>query len=356
MGSKNKIVTIVGTRPQFIKMALVSKALKQKRICEIIIHTGQHYDANLSEVFLRELNIPIAKYNLGVGAGTHGQQTARMILGIEKILFDEKPDTVLVYGDTNSTLAGALAAAKLKIRIAHVEAGLRSFNLRMPEEINRVITDRISSIFFCPTRTSVFNLKKENIIKNVFLVGDVMYDSLRNYLDYCRQEYNQEKGYILCTIHRAENTDCRQRLKNIFKALSLIENKIILPLHPRTEKLLRKYNIKKATTIKVIKPVGYFEMLSLERQAKVIMTDSGGVQKEAFIFNIPCITLREETEWVETVKSRMNVLTDVDIGKILRALRYMPRQRKRIDAAKFYGDGFAHVKIAEILSRKIKGD
>ena len=348
-----KIVTVIGARPQFIKMMLVSYALKEKRIKEIVVHTGQHYDKNMSDIFFKELQIPMPDYNLHVGSDSQGVQTARMLMKIEKIVLNEKPQIVLVYGDTNSTLAGALAASKLKIRIAHVEAGLRSFNMSMSEEINRIVTDSISSIFFCPTKISVDNLKQEGKSKDVYLVGDVMYDSIKKYAT--TLDMPQERGrYILCTIHRAENTNYAHNLRNIFKALGLLKYKIILPLHPRTAKFLKEHQIKVAYNIKIMKPVNYKQMLSLEKYAKMIIADSGGVQKEAFIFNVPCITLREKTEWVETVESGMNVTVGTSVDRILSAVNKVTKTRERINPEEFYGDGFAHKRIADILSKKLK--
>lgn len=347
-----KIVTIVGARPQFIKMALVSKALKSRRIKEIVIHTGQHYDKNLSDIFFKELNIPRPAYNLGVGSGLHGEQTAKMLIGIEKLLLQEKPNIILVYGDTNSTLAGALAAVKLGICVAHVEAGLRSFNPNMPEETNRVITDSISSIFFCPTKESVDNLRREGQTRGVYRVGDVMYDSIKRYASSFNNR-NKSGEYMLCTIHRAENTDNADKLRRIFKTLGLIKKRIIMPLHPRTEKLLKEYKIRLSDNVKIIKPVSYREMLNLERHAKLIITDSGGVQKEAFIFNIPCVTLRTETEWVETVENRSNVITGISENKILSAINNVSRVRKNVNPEEFYGDGFAYKRIADILAAEL---
>ena len=344
-----KIVTVIGARPQFIKMALVSGALRRIGIKEIVIHTGQHYDRNMSEVFFKELEIRKPDYNLGIGSGSHGEQTAKMLMGIEKLLMRHYPEIVLVYGDTNSTLAGALAAAKLGIAVAHVEAGLRSWNTGMPEEINRVATDSISSLLFCPTRNAVNNLQGINGRgKKVYLVGDVMYDLLK----LCSKKITGPENpgdYILCTVHRAENTDCENNLKDIFRAMKLIKKRIIMPLHPRTEKFIRKYKIKVARNIKIIKPAGYLEMLGLEKHASFIMTDSGGVQKEAFIFNVPCITLRQETEWVETVANKMNVLTGTSPERILSAVRMFNGHKPRIHHEKFYGNGLAHKRIAEIL-------
>ncbi|MFH1593981.1 MAG: UDP-N-acetylglucosamine 2-epimerase (non-hydrolyzing) [Candidatus Omnitrophota bacterium] len=349
-----KIVTIIGARPQFIKMALVSRALKSQHIKEVVIHTGQHYDRNMSDVFFSELNIRRPDYELGAGCGSHAKQTAKMLIGVEDVLLKEKPDMVLVYGDTNSTLAGALAASKLNIGIAHVEAGLRSFNSSMPEEINRVVTDSISGVLFCPTRVAVDNLRREGRTRGVHLVGDVMYDSLKKFSSLIKKKGESEK-YILCTIHRAENTDNLKNIKNIFKALGMLKKCVILPIHPRTSKCIKRYNIRIAGNIKVTKAVSYSKMLDLEKNAEVIVTDSGGVQKEAFIFNTPCVTIRNETEWLETVKAGLNCVTGVNVKKIVMAVKKMSKLRKIMDPERFYGDGLAHERIAKILANKMKG-
>lgn len=348
-----KIVTIIGARPQFIKMALVSKALKDRSVKEVIIHTGQHYSKNMSGIFFRELKIRKPDYDLGVGSGSHAAQLARMLIGIEGVLKKERPDIVMIYGDTNSTLAGALAAAKLNIRIAHVEAGLRSNNFDIPEEVNRVMVDSVSSIFLCPTRDGVDNLKKEGKVRGVYLVGDVMYDSVKKCMDKIKSS-RYESRYALCTIHRAENTDDARSLKNIFKALGKIRENIIMPLHPRTAKYIKKYRVTIAPNIKVIDPVCYSEMLSLEKGASVIITDSGGVQKESLILGIPCVTLRNETEWVETVKSGVNRIVGTDPRKIVSAVSAMRRSKKRVSPERFYGDGRAHERIADIIKKELR--
>jgi len=347
-----KIVTVIGARPQFIKMALVSKELKRKGVSEVVVHTGQHYDKNMSDIFFSELKIPKPRYNLAVGPGLRSEQIARMLSGMERILKKERPGMVLVYGDTNSTLAGALAASKLNIKIAHVEAGLRSFNLNMPEEVNRTATDSISDIFFCPTKTSVYNLKREGKSDGVYLVGDVMYDSIKKYAGALEKAF-RPGGYILCTVHRAENTDDRKNLKRIFKALSAIKRDIILPLHPRTSKYLKLYGIKPRANIKLIAPVSYVRMLELERGASVIITDSGGVQKEALIFGVPCVTLREETEWVETVENGVNFIVGTDPKKIVRMTKKALGSRKKVSPERFYGDGSAYKRIAHIIKTNV---
>jgi len=326
-----KILTVVGARPQFIKLAPLSKILRENGVNEIIIHTGQHYDENMNDLFFKELEIPEPDYNLGIGSGNHGEQTGRMLIEIEKIMLKEKPDLVIVYGDTNSTLAGALAASKLHIKLAHVEAGLRSFNKRMPEEINRVLTDHVSDILFCPTQTAVENLKNEGITKGVYLVGDVMFDALVHFSKISDMKSNilerlniKPKEYYLATIHRAENTDNYERLKNILTAFSKMDEMVVFPIHPRTRKMINYYGLDdllENDNVKVIDPVGYLDMLKLEKNAKAILTDSGGVQKEAFWLKVPCITLRDETEWIETVNLGWNRLVGSNVEKILEAVR-----------------------------------
>ncbi len=335
-----KIISIVGARPQFIKVAPVSRAIvelnkKEGReiIRDILIHTGQHYDYEMSEIFFKELEIKEPDYHLGVGSGSHGYQTGEMLRKLEEVLMKEKPDIVMVYGDTNSTLAGALAASKLHIRVAHVEAGLRSFNRAMPEEINRVLTDHISDLLFCPTETAVKNLHNEGIVKGVYNVGDVMHDSILFNVKIAEKKSgilkelnlmngSSVKDYALATVHRQENTDDPEKLSSIFDALSEIASKqmrVILPMHPRTRRCLGSSSLYDSITI--IKPVSYLDMLLLEKNAKMILTDSGGVQKEAYFFKVPCITLREETEWVETVESGWNVLAGRDGKKIIEATK-----------------------------------
>ncbi len=350
-----KIVTIVGARPQFIKAAAVSREIaKHNDIKEVIVHTGQHFDANMSDVFFDEMEIPKPDYNLDVNGLSHGAMTGQMMEKIEKVLTDEKPDWVLVYGDTNSTIAGALAARKMHIRVAHVEAGLRSFNMRMPEEINRILTDRISNILFCPTDTAVNNLKKEGyegfdigIIKS----GDVMQDAAMFYSSRSKAPGFALPGeFVLATIHRAENTDDPKRLTDIFTAFTLIAEKmpVILPLHPRTKKIIEAsgMNIDKKR-IMIIDPVGYLEMVYLLQNCKLVMTDSGGLQKEAFFFAKPCITLRDETEWVELVENGFNTVVGADKEKIVKAFE---NQDYNIDfGVDLYGNGRASSVIVKAL-------
>ncbi len=348
-----KIVTIVGTRPQFVKMPLVSHELKRRHITEVIIHTGQHYDKNMSRLFFDELGIPAPDYNLKVRAVSHSGQIAGMLAGITRILEKERPGLVLVYGDTNSTVAGAIAAAKSNIRIAHIEAGLRSFNHNMPEEVNRVITDSVSSIFFCPTPAAVSNLKREGRKDNIYLVGDVMFDSIKHFSP--RLGVSGRRGkYILCTVHRAENTDNISNLKRIFSALGKAGEKVVMPLHPRTAKYLKRYKIHVKPNIKIIGPASYREMLELERDAYIIITDSGGVQKEAAIFGIPCVTLRNETEWVETVRAGVNFLAGTDGRQIESMIEKAFNAKKNIRPLRLYGDGFAYRRIAETIAKKMK--
>lgn len=375
-----KVLSIIGARPQFIKVAVVSKAFrkfnKSERIFEeILVHTGQHYDFDMSAKFFRELQIPRPKYNLRIKEITHAQQTAKMMVGIEKVLIKERPDVIIVYGDTNTTLAGALAAAKLKIPVAHIEAGLRSFNRSMPEEINRVVTDRLSSFLFCPTETAVRNLKREGIIKNVFNVGDVMYDSIklclkilkgRNFenLTASLRRQNVEsrfsqldlkpKTYYLATIHRAENTDNLTFLKKIFSALNKLDLPVIIPIHPRTKKSIAKTHMSIGNNLYLIAPVSYLEMLNLEKNARVILTDSGGVQKEAFFLGIPCVVLRPQTEWIETVRGDNNVVVGSisckNILKIVTSLQNTPPPSSLARKDKLFGKGNAGSRIVRILS------
>jgi UDP-GlcNAc3NAcA epimerase len=322
-----KVVSIVGARPQFIKAAVLSRALRQEHT-EILVHTGQHYDPNMSDVFFQELDIPNPEYHLGIGSGSHGEQTGAMLSAIEEVLLKEQPDWVLVYGDTNSTLAGALAAAKLHFKVAHVEAGLRSFNRAMPEEINRVLTDHISDILFCPTQTAVDNLTAEGIRHGVQRVGDVMYDALIWAVERAAGTSTilprlglLPQGFLLATVHRAENTDDPERMAGILAAFNEVDELLLWPVHPRTRKILVGLHWQPGSHVRLIDPVGYLDMARLESSARLILTDSGGVQKEAMWLGVPCITLRDETEWVETVRSGWNTLAGANTPAILGALQ-----------------------------------
>ena len=351
-----KIVTIIGARPQFIKTPLISKEIR-KFAKEIIVHTGQHYDDNMSAVFFRELKIFKPDHNLDVGSDTHGKQTAKMLERIEQVLLKEKPDLVIIYGDTNSTVAGALAAAKLHIPVAHVEAGMRSYNRQMPEEINRVVSDHIADLLFTPTRSAAQILKKEGITKGVYWVGDVMADirrkviSRKSEVGRILKTYNlKPKTYLLATVHRQENTDNRDNLGNIINAFTKIKETIVFPVHPRTLKFLKGYGLDKIIAkfphIKMIEPMGFFEMIILEQNARLILTDSGGVQKEAYLDRIPCITLRKETEWIETVASGWNKLAGTNMNKIVSLVK---KFHKPYSHPNFLGDKKTYLKIAKII-------
>ncbi len=348
-----KIVSIVGARPQFIKCSPVSKELRKDHE-EILIHTGQHYNYEMSKLFFDQLGIPKPGYNLGVGSGSHGEQTGKMLIEIEKVLLKEKPDLVLVYGDTNSTLAGALAAVKLHITIGHVEAGLRSFDKSMPEEINRVLADHCSDFLFTPTETGMKNLRKEGLEKNAYLTGDVMYDALLHNIKIAEKTKILEKidvkstDYYLATIHRPSNTDSVKNLSTILESFSEIGKKVIFPVHPRAMKFIKNNNLDKiiGKNIKMIKPVGYLDFIWLEKNTKKILTDSGGIQKEAYMLKVPCITLRENTEWIETVEDGWNALVGNDKQKILDAVNHFEPAEKQND---HYGKGNASKKIKKII-------
>ncbi len=376
-----KIITIIGARPQIIKAAAISRAIREKyadKIQEIIVHTGQHYDENMSDVFFDELKIPRPNYNLQVGSGNHGQQTAKMLEGIEEIIIKEKPNAVVVYGDTNSTVAGGLAASKLLIPLVHIEAGLRSFNKSMPEEINRIACDHMSTLLFSPTKQGVDNLKKEGFkIENkapftidnprVYHCGDIMFDNSLYFSELAAdrsiiKELDLKPGFILSTIHRNNNTDEPMRLTAIFEALNAIteiyQRQLVLPLHPRTRKMmdqnlpaeLRK-KIESNYRIKIIPPVSFLDVIALEKNAGIVVTDSGGVQKEAFFFKKPCLILRPETEWVEIVENGHAILCDADKDRILNAYKLFEK-RTDLNYPDLFGDGKASEFICgEILQQ-----
>jgi len=369
-----RFATIVGARPQFIKAAPLSAELR-KRHQEFLVHTGQHYDDNMSEVFFRELNIPPPDRHLGVGSGSHGAQTAAMLVKIEQVLEEIKPDAVIIYGDTNSTVAGALAAAKLHVPVAHVEAGLRSFDRRMPEEINRVVADHLSTWLFAPSEASVRQLASEGITNGVYDVGDIMADSVRLFAPLARERskvletLGLKRGeYFAATVHRAANTDNAERLAGILEGLGGAPRPVVLPLHPRTRAAIRRHGLEQFLpstigrgaggeggtaadkNIRIIEPLGYLDMLELQQNAAAILTDSGGIQKEAYYLGVPCVTLRDETEWVETVETGWNVLTGADAERIVAAVQRCGR-RPEAKRPVLYGDGHAAQRIGEALTR-----
>lgn len=347
-----KIISVVGARPEFIQATPVSRALR-KHHREILVHTGQHYDYLMSQTFFDELGIPAPDYNLEVGSGSHAGQTAEIMVRLEELVLKEKPDLVIVRGDTNSTLAGALVASKLHIPTVHIEAGERSFDRRMPEEINRLVADQLSSAYFCVSQTAVNQLAKEGITKNVFWVGDVMLDANISNRPLARQKSTVLSKlelvpgqYGLVTVHRAANTDDPTRLKNIVKALSKVDEMVVFPVHPRTRGALQKFDVQFGNNVCVIEPVGYYDMMVLEENARIIATDSGGVQREAYFLSKPCLTLRDETEWTETVQVGWNKLVGVDIEQITHEWKSFtpPSEQPPI-----FGDGTAGEKIAKIL-------
>jgi len=364
--SMKKIITVIGARPQFIKAAPVSKAfLGYKDLREIIVHTGQHYDSGMSDVFFKELEIPEPMYNLEVGSASHAIQTGEIMKRLEDVLMKEKPDLLLIYGDTNSTLAGALTAAKLHVPVAHVEAGLRSFNNKMPEEINRIVADRLSSLLFAPTKTAVDNLTNEGITDGVHRTGDVMYDVALLFTPKAIEESTildsldvTPGEYILATIHRAENTDVITRLTNVSTALRTIAEDItvVLPIHPRTRKMVKEFQLdNRLNGVKLIDPVGFLDMVNLEHNARLIVTDSGGVQKEAYFHKVPCVTLRDETEWVETVDAGWNVLADVNrCDNIILSINDMLSQNGERKTIAEYGDGHSSTDIVLKMSKYLR--
>ena len=352
-----KVITIIGARPQFIKAAVVSRALaaaKNSRLeglKEVIIHTGQHYDYNMSQVFFEELEIPLPNYQLSIDSSTHGSMTGEMLKKIEVVLINEKPDLALVYGDTNTTLSGALAAVKLHIPVAHVESGLRSFNRRMPEEVNRILTDHISKLLFCPTQQAIRNLENEGIRQNghhqkIFLIGDVMYDAAL-YYQKKRIPSNIIHPYAICSIHRAENTDCPKRLSDILSAIEQSPVPILLPLHPRTRKIMKAESLWPNSNVEITEPLSYLTMLGHLHQCSFVITDSGGLQKEAYFFGKKCITIREETEWNELVELGVNRITGTRISKIRSAFKWA--MQPIAEKPELYGDGSAANKIVSHL-------
>ena len=350
-----RVMTAVGARPQFIKVAPISQALERAGIEELLVHSGQHYDHQMSRVFFEELSLPAPTLNLEVGSGSHGQQTGRMLERFEAVMLERRPDWVIVHGDTNSTLAAALAAVKLGIPLAHNEAGLRSFNRTMPEEHNRVLTDHCSDLLLCPTGGAVAQLAREGLTAGVHQIGDVMFDATRIYAERAEQRSQvlerlalRPGGYLLATLHRPYNVDTPERLAVIMNAIGGADLPVILPAHPRLKQRLQDHAIGVPDTVRLVDPVGYLDMLMLERHARLILTDSGGVQKEAYFHGVPCVTLRPETEWTETVEAGWNRLTDADPAALAQALRerFWPDERPAL-----FGDGHAAERLVELLSR-----
>ena len=349
-----KIVTIIGARPQFVKASVVSQALKDAGHDELLVDTGQHYDDNMAKIFFEEMGIPRPRYHLGVGSGTHAYQTAQSLVGIEQILIDESPDWMIVYGDTNATIAGALAAAKLQVPIAHIESGLRSYNREMPEEINRVVTDVLSDIRFVPTEVAKNNLAREGMEEGVHIVGDVMVDSLMKYTQIAEKRSTlltdlglKDNPFVLLTIHRPSNADSDERLLTILENVAAGGVPVIFPVHPRSRNRVESLMSKVSLEIQLIDPVGYLDMMMLEKYASMVVTDSGGVQKEAYLHKTPCLTVRNETEWVETVNDGWNILVGVDPSLIPGYIRSFPKPTRW---AHHYGDGTASQKIVALMS------
>lgn len=352
-----KILTVAGTRPQLVKIGAVSRKLREK-FTEVLVNTGQHYDYNMAGVFFDELKIPKPDYDLGVGSGSHGKQTGEMMIKLEEVFDIEKPDVVLVYGDTNSTLAGALVAAKRLIPLIHIEAGLRSYNKAMPEEQNRILTDNLSDLLFIPSDVAENNLNKEGISNGIYNVGDVMMDAVLYNSNLAEEQYNlsdfglESKQYILGTIHRAENTNDIEKLKAILESFAKLDKVVYLPLHPRTRKLINEYGINEivdtSNNIKIVEPISYLEMLLLEKNAFAIVTDSGGVQKEAYFAKVPCITLRDQTEWTETIELGWNRLLNPLKKDLSEALSNITYGESKFDV---YGDGTAADKIVKLIEQ-----
>lgn len=356
MPSSHHVLAVIGARPQFIKLAPVAVALRRQRVSLKVVHTGQHYDNGMSTVFFRQLGLPKPHYHLGISGGSHGVQTGRMLEKIEAVIEREAPGLVLVFGDTNSTLSGALAAGKMKVPIAHIEAGMRSFNWEMPEEVNRMVTDHLATLHYCATKSAVQNLHHEGVTKNVFYTGDVMADLLRSS---SRQQTISKLGrrlklrakqFLLVTVHRPSNADSLAALNTLLSALNQLTDRVVFPVHPRTKHNLVKWKLWSVLAamkhVHVIDPVGYFDMIWLERNARAIVTDSGGMQKEAYLVGTPCVTLRDETEWVETVRSGWNTLTGMNVDQIIRALQKARPRRHPL----LYGDGHA----SDLVARSIK--
>jgi UDP-GlcNAc3NAcA epimerase len=347
-----KIVSIVGARPQFVKAAAVSRKLRERHQ-EVLVHTGQHYDYEMSGIFFDGLELPKPDVNLEVGSGSHANQTGAMLSRIEDVLIAERPDWLLVYGDTNSTLAGALAASKLCVRVVHIEAGLRSFNRRMPEEINRVVADHLSDLLLCPSDTAIRNLATEGISENVHLVGDVMLDVLNwaklqadSQSEALQQLGLNDAAYLVATMHRSENTDDRTRLSRILHAFNSLEEPVVFPVHPRARKMIVESGCGIASHVRLIDPLGYLDMVNLVRRARLVLTDSGGLQKEAYWLNVPCLTMRDETEWVETVEAGWNRLVGFDSERIVQAVKsFAPNGTHPA----LYGDGLAAQRCVDLL-------
>jgi UDP-N-acetylglucosamine 2-epimerase len=349
-----KVVSVIGARPQFIKASPLSRALR-RRHREVLVHTGQHYDYGMSDVFFEELGIPAPDHDLGIGSGRHGAQTGAMLAAVEVVLERESPDAVLVYGDTNSTLAGALAAAKLQIPVAHVEAGLRSFNRAMPEEINRVVADHLSTWLFAPSSVAAGHLRREGITAGVHVVGDVMVDAMELHRERAQARSGvltrfgvEARRYYAATVHRAENTDDPARLQAIFHAFAGLDLPVLLPLHPRTRKRVAELSFAIAGNVRLLEPLGYLDMIAVLASARCLLTDSGGMQKEAYYLGVPCVTMRDETEWVETVDAGWNTLAGADTERIVHAVRAHTEERR--DRPPLYGDGRTAERIVEILS------